>query len=248
MVQVLPTVNKSWRWPVILLCVMATLCGCSKAPMPEAQNVLAQALANNRAAYGDGFIHFKPAQQNGRTGCFIFYPGGLVSNVAYAPLMQAISDNGHNAYLLSMPMDLAVLAIDAADNVKADATARELCSHYVLSGHSLGGVAAADYATGHPDDALLLVAAYPAKDKPIKNHRGPVISVFANNDGLTTLEDIAASEASLPDTTEWLKIKGGNHAQFGWYGDMDEDGEAIITREIQQGLVLGAALELLAVQ
>ncbi|MEH6589604.1 MAG: alpha/beta hydrolase [Halioglobus sp.] len=216
--------------------------------MPEAKNVLAQALANNRAVYGDSFIHFKPAPQNGANGCFIFYPGGLVSSVAYAPLMQAISDQGYNAWLLNMPLDLALLAVDAADTVKADETARTLCSHYVLSGHSLGGVAAADYALAHPNDGLLLIAAYPADDKPITHHLGPVISVFANYDGLTTLDDIKASKSALPEPTQWLEIKGGNHAQFGWFGDMDKDGEAIITREIQQGLVLGAALELLATE
>jgi alpha/beta hydrolase family protein len=248
---VVPTLlilKKLMRWLVIPIMAVATLCACSKAPMPEAQNVLAQALANNRAAYGDGFIHFTPTPQNTRGGCFIFYPGGRVSHVSYAPLMQAISDNGYNAWLLSMPLDLAMLAVDAADSVKADEAARELCSHYVLAGHSLGGVAAADYASDHPNDSLLLIAAYPADDKPITHHKGSVISVFANYDGLATVEDIKASKNTLPDTTEWLEIKGGNHAQFGWFGDMDKDGKAIITREIQQGLVLGAALELLATE
>lgn len=47
----------------------------------------------------------------------------------------------------------------------------------------------------------------------------------------------AKSEASkklLPSGTRWVRVEGGNHAQFGSYGPQPGDGKATISRESQQ--------------
>jgi hypothetical protein len=49
----------------------------------------------------------------------------------------------------------------------------------------------------------------------------------------------------LPPSTVRVEIAGGNHAQFGWYGDQDGDKPATITRETQQDLVVTATVQLL---
>ena len=38
----------------------------------------------------------------------------------------------------------------------------------------------------------------------------------------------------LPNDTQWIEIEGGNHAQFGYYGDQLFDGKATIDRKEQQ--------------
>jgi NAD(P)-dependent dehydrogenase (short-subunit alcohol dehydrogenase family) len=46
--------------------------------------------------------------------------------------------------------------------------------------------------------------------------------------------------------TTWVAIQGGNHAQFGWYGDQSGDNPATITREEQQAQIVQATADLLA--
>ena len=79
---------------------------------------------------------------------FIFYPGGKVEYTAYAPLM---------CVLLKMPLNLAVLDVNAADSVFD--MFPEISSWYI-GGHSLGGSMAASYALENTDklEGLVLLA------------------------------------------------------------------------------------------
>jgi hypothetical protein len=49
----------------------------------------------------------------------------------------------------------------------------------------------------------------------------------------------------LPANTRWITIEGGNHAQFGWYGDQSGDLPATISHLEQQQIIIEATLELL---
>ena len=49
------------------------------------------------------------------TAGLIFYPGGMVEDTAYAPLMRAFAENGILCGLVKMPGNLAVLSPNAAD-------------------------------------------------------------------------------------------------------------------------------------
>ena len=49
----------------------------------------------------------------------------------------------------------------------------------------------------------------------------------------------------LPSDTIRVEIAGGNHAQFGWYGNQPGDNEATIRREIQQEQIVNATIQLL---
>jgi len=62
---------------------------------------------------------------------------------------------------------------------------------------------------------------------------------------VATPEKIEASRTLLPENTFWIPIEGGNHAQFGWYGEQDGDQSATISRVKQQTLTVEASLYLL---
>jgi hypothetical protein len=105
---------------------------------------------------------------------------------------------------------------------------------------------AAQYAEGHEIiDGLALWAAYPPGGVDLSAAAIEATSIFATEDGLTSLDEIEASRAQLPPDTAFIEIAGGNHAGFGWYGEQDGDGVATIGREEQQAQVVAATIELL---
>ena len=167
----------------------------------------------------------------------IFYPGGGVDYRAYAPVLRQIAGQGYRVVATKMPLNLAVLKPNAANRVIKEHTD---ITHWVLAGHSLGGVMAASYVAKHPDiDGLVLLASYPANDA-LKDSALPVLSISASFDGLATPETINASRAKLPADTVFVEIDGGNHAQFGSYGFQKGDSPAIITPQEQWAQVVTA--------
>ncbi len=189
----------------------------------------------------DPWLTFTPAEPSS-TG-FIFYPGGRVSAQAYAPPVRAIAEAGHLGVIAPMPFGLAVLDANAADAI---IEAHPEVAHWVIGGHSLGGAMAAQYSQGHDEvDGLALWAAYPPGGTDLHQSDLLVTSIFATEDGLATISDIEASAAQLPADTTFVEIDGGNHAQFGWYGAQDGDGQATISREAQQEQVVAATLHLI---
>jgi hypothetical protein len=177
----------------------------------------------------DKFIVFQPAQKK-LTTAFVFYPGGRVDYRSYAAPLHKIAAEGYLVILLPVRLNLAMFDTDAADPAIA---AFPMIKHWVVGGHSLGGVAAAVYASKHKDiDGLVLWASYPA-DRSLKTAKIKVLSIYGTQSakGLTPFEN---SRSSLPSDTQFVIIHGGNHAQFGDYGVQPGDAEATITRADQQ--------------
>jgi predicted GH43/DUF377 family glycosyl hydrolase len=106
---------------------------------------------------------------------------------------------------------------------------------------------AARFAKTHPDSVqgLALWASYPASSDDLSHSGLHVVSIYASQDGLATGEKIEASRHLLPADTAWVQITGGNHAQFGWYGDQAGDHPASISRTDQQAQVVAATLAML---
>lgn len=229
---------------VLLLVVVAFLiwAGNPAGPMPAAQTAL-QSGVRVSVMEENSWVTFWPQERPAQTG-FIFYPGGRVDYRSYAPLARAVAEAGHPVVLVKMPLSLAVFDPNRAEKVLS---AYPQVKRWVIGGHSLGGAMAAAFVYANPQavDGLIFYAAYPADNNPLNDFDLPITSVYATNDGLATLEKIERSRALLPQTTRFVAIEGGNHAQFGWYGPQDGDGEAIISRLDQQVLVLRATLELL---
>ena len=189
-------------------------------------------------ALASGDLAFVPDQP---IAGLVFYPGGKVQAEAYAPLMQQLAERGILCVLLKLPFNLAVLDMDAADGVVAQFP--EVDS-WMIAGHSLGGVAASDYASRHADefDGVVLLAAYPTAD--LSSFDGAVVSFVGSNDGVMNRDKYADAQAKLPASAHENVIEGGNHAYFGNYGEQDGDGRASISREQQQADVVEAVVEI----
>jgi hypothetical protein len=92
---------------------------------------------------------------------------------------------------------------------------------------------------------LALWASYPASGDDLSSQDLEVVSIFGTRDGLSSLEEIEASEELLPSNTTFVPIEGGNHSQFGWYGFQSGDNPAVISHEDQNQLTVDSTLALL---
>ena len=161
---------------------------------------------------------------------FIFYPGGKVEYTAYAPLMRALADNGILCVLVEMPLNLAVLDMNAADGIPE--MYPQIDSWYI-GGHSLGGSMAASHAAKNASlyDGLVLLASYSTAD--ISSAGLQVISIYGSEDGVLNMEKYAENKDNLPASFEEIIIEGGCHAGFGSYGYQEGDGVAMIAGDAQ---------------
>jgi hypothetical protein len=213
------------------------------APMPEALAALqsdAQVTVRSNAVR----LEFQPAGQQANTG-FIFYPGGRVDYRAYAPQARAIAAQGYLVVIQPMPLSLAVFGIGKANEVIA---AHPEIRNWAVGGHSLGGAMAANFAKTNPGkvEGLILTASYPASSDDLSRSGLKVASIFGSLDGLATGPKIDTSRQLLPADTTWVKIDGGDHAQFGWYGPQSGDNPATISRQAQQEATVKTTVALLA--
>ena len=182
-------------------------------------------------------IVFEP---KGTTTGLIFYPGGKVEYKAYAPLMEALAENGILCVLVHMPANLAVLDINAADGMQERFPQIE---DWYIGGHSLGGAMAASYLSEHEEtyEGLLLLASYSTEDFRDSGLR--VLSIYGSEDQVLNADKYASNKENLPDDFEEVIIQGGNHAYFGSYGEQEGDGEPTISNETQIQVTVDAVLE-----
>lgn len=157
----------------------------------------------------------------------IFYPGAKVQAEAYLPLLDTLRQSGLICVLVHMPFHLAVLDVNAAQDV-IDRFPE--VTHWYVAGHSMGGAMASRFAAGHPDavDGVILLGAYLYGDYPAE-------------DTLTVYGSLNSSVAEKIDYTDnVVVIDGGNHAQFGNYGPQKGDLPAEISAEEQQAQAVEA--------
>lgn len=157
---------------------------------------------------------------------FILYPGDKVEHTAYAPLMRALADNGVLCVLVEMPLNLAVLDMNAADGIPE--MYPQIDSWYI-GGHSLGGSMAASHAAKNASvyDGLVLLASYSTAD--LSSAGLKVISIYGSEGGVLNMDKYAENKVNLPASFEEAVIEGGCHAGFGSYGPQAGDGAATIT-------------------
>ncbi len=239
--------HRRWFWtlPFFVLFLAAAgfvgWAGSAAAPLPEA--LAALQFDATVTVNGDPWLVLAPSGQQPSTG-LILYPGGRVDPPAYVPAARAIAAAGYRVVVVPMPLNLAVLDPGAASEVIA---AFPEVEHWAIGGHSLGGAMAASFAHANPQAVrgLVLWAAYPTASDDLSTYDLAVTSIYGTLDGLTTGDDIDASRPLLPADTHWVAIDGGNHAQFGWYGDQNGDNPATISRDSQQQQVVEATAALL---
>ena len=175
----------------------------------------------------NGVFTFKP--QNATKG-IIFYPGGKVEAKAYAPLMYALAEEGVLSILVTMPGNLAVLDMNAADGICEQHPEIE---NWYMSGHSLGGSMAASYIAENSQefDGIILLASFSTAD--LSDSDLEVLSIYGSNDGVLNMEKYSEYKPNLPSDFEEFIIDGGCHAYFGAYGEQEGDKKATITRDEQ---------------
>lgn len=177
----------------------------------------------------------------GNETALIFYPGAKVEYTAYLPLLSNLADQGIDCFLIKMPCNLAFFGQNKAKKIMDSYE----YNHWYLSGHSLGGAIAASYASGHLEslDGLVLLAAYPTKS--LKSDSFSVLSLYGSEDGVLNMEKMEEGKAYMPVDYAEVCIEGGNHAQFGNYGEQKGDHAAGISREEQQAQTVEAILKMM---
>ncbi len=174
----------------------------------------------------------------GEEDLLIFYPGAKVQETSYAPLLRQIAEEGMDVFLVRMPARLAFFGSNKADEALQETA--DYANVYI-GGHSLGGAMAANYAAEHAEslDGVILLAAYSTKPLPDSL---PVLSVYGTEDGVLNRGNYEKNLANVPNLQECV-IEGGNHAQFGSYGEQRGDGEASIDPGRQWNETAEAILE-----
>jgi hypothetical protein len=210
-------------------------------PMEEALSALES--DNLVKVIAERWIEFHPLDSIPEGG-FIFYPGGRVDPRSYAPFARQIAREGYVVVIVPMPLNLAVFSPNRAGQV---IQAHPDIDFWTIGGHSLGGALAASFAGNNMEQVtgLALWASYPPGSTDLSSSSLSAISIYGSEDSVLSSEQFAQSPSLLPPDTEWVQIEGGNHAQFGWYGDQPGDGEATISRQDQQDQVVSATLRLL---
>lgn len=212
-------------------------------PAQSAAQQALQSTASVTVFDGSDQIIFQPQTPN-HTG-LVFYQGARVAPAAYAVVLRAIADQGYTVFAPKLPLNMALLGVNAADAIIA---AHPEITAWAIGGHSLGGVAASNYVSSTTNPAvkgLILFASYSASDLTSKTGLA-IVSISGSLDGLVTPAKIAQYKPLLPAQTQYVVIQGGNHAQFGDYGPQPGDNAAQISFQDQTDQVVAASLALLA--
>ncbi|ANC78514.1 carboxymethylenebutenolidase [Fictibacillus phosphorivorans] len=183
----------------------------------------------------DDWVTFKPSGTNKEVGV-ILYPGAKVEPKAYGYLGKRLSDAGYTVGIPKFNLNLAMLEVNKAEEwINRNPSIKK----WFIGGHSLGGVSAATFAHKNPKliKGVILLASYPASGDNFSNKGTPILSIYAEKDGLTTRDKIEETKNLLSSDTVLFEIKGGNHAQFGMYGEQKGDNQADISAKEQQDLI-----------
>ncbi len=166
----------------------------------------------------------------GNESALVFYPGAKIEYTSYLPLLMNLSNDGVDCFLLEMPLNVAVLDTDAAGSIMGNDDYSY--DKWYVSGHSLGGWAAATYVNGNTNkvNGLILLAAY--SDKDLGNI--PVLSIYGSNDNNLNKVTYDESKGFIDDNLTEIVIEGGNHAQFASYGTDPKEGKATISPQEQR--------------
>lgn len=177
---------------------------------------------------GGHFINILPASGQADT-LLIFYPGGRVRPQSYEWLGRALAADGVQTVIPVFPMDLAVLGVNRADHLIDRYGKRKVI---VLAGHSLGGAMAAQFAAKKSNrlDALILEAAYPARNTTLRGTNLRVLSLLAERDGVAAPVQVRDGLKRLPPGTSLVTIPGAVHSFFGRYGPQRGDGLPTVSR------------------
>ncbi|MBQ6100168.1 MAG: alpha/beta hydrolase [Methanobrevibacter sp.] len=173
----------------------------------------------------------------GNDTAIIFYPGAKVEYTSYLPLFMDVASKGYDCYLVEMPFNLAFFNKNSADEILKNSS----YNHYFIAGHSLGGAMASIYVNSTDRmEGIIYLASHSPNEIQI-----PALSIYGSNDGVMNMEHYQEAKPLMKNNYTELIINGGNHAQFGNYGNQSGDGAANITAESQQDQSVDAIIKFL---
>lgn len=229
--------KKSKKFLIVIICVFVTVAVVTGAmgiylgdyyeAQIDSQAVFAPANSLTVTTLDNGNVVFMPENPKGG---LVFYPGGKVEHMAYAPLMEACASEGLACVLVQMPFNLAVFDINAADGI---IDMYPEIKNWYIGGHSLGGSMAASYISENPDefDGLVLLGSYSTAD--LSQCDINVLSIYGSEDEVLNIEKYNENIINMPQDFKEVIIDGGCHAYFGMYGAQEGDGVAKISNAEQ---------------
>jgi pimeloyl-ACP methyl ester carboxylesterase len=200
--------------------------------------------------HDDGTWSFIPRLTPANKVAFVFFPGALVSPVAYAPLLRATAAAGYPSYIVELPRRGAFGgANDPEVGQRFDRLLAQSSTprRWVIAGHSRGGVVASQFAAERRAgfSGLVLIGTSHPRDVDLSGLTVPVIKIVGTRDGLASPGEVEGNRAKLPASTRWVWVDGGNHSQFGWYGFQPGDRRATIAAPAQRATMIRTVREAL---
>jgi pimeloyl-ACP methyl ester carboxylesterase len=146
-----------------------------------------------------------------------------------------------------MPFELAILGIDSAAKVQA---ANPDVKHWVIMGHSVGGTAAAAFASQNHAavDGVVIWDSFPASFAALSDFEKPVWQIHRATPNKAPPETFERQRGLFPAGSHWVPIPGGIHMYFGSFsgGGYKEDWAPGITEAEQHKQVVAGTLQALA--
>ena len=163
----------------------------------------------------------------GEENAMIFYPGAKVEAESYLPILYSLAEKGVDCFLVEMPCNLAILGMNKADTILD----RYEYEKWYMSGHSLGGAMAGNYASEHLKElkGVIFFAAYATKS--LEQEAFSVLSLYGSEDNILNMDKVKEGRSYVPDDYTEVSIQGGNHAYFGNYGEQQGDGTATLNKK-----------------
>lgn len=227
---------------VVVLLISIGFVVWAETPLGPAPEALAALQSDSSVIVTAGeFTTFEPVNMKATTG-FIFYPGGRVDYRSYAVPLREIAAQGYLVVLVPVRLNLAFFDVNAADSVFSQYPE---IRHWVVGGHSLGGVASALFAKQHESqlEGIVFWASYPADDS-LKNSNLKMLSIYGTKD-MAGMGKFDETKPLLVADAKYVIINGGNHGQFGDYGSQPGDNAAEISRTEQQAQIVKATVDFL---
>jgi|AntRauTorckE6833_2_1112554.scaffolds.fasta_scaffold01127_15 predicted alpha/beta-hydrolase family hydrolase len=178
----------------------------------------------------------------------IFYPGAWVDPKAYTPMAKAIASAGFKTIIVKLPYRMAILQSQQEtvfrqtfEYINGDSLHR----NWIVGGHSRGGKLATLFAKNYRKnlDGLLLVGTSHPREFDLSDLDMDVTKIYGSNDGLASEGEINEFAVNLPPDMHRVRIAGGNHRQFAYYGYQFGDSSAEISRQKQQEIMINAIIE-----
>jgi predicted alpha/beta-hydrolase family hydrolase len=141
-----------------------------------------------------------------------------------------------------MPLNLAIFNTKAAAGVITDFP---YISRWILTGHSLGGAAAAIFSDNDPAkiDGIVFWDSYPPNSSNLTDIDIPVLSIYGTMDGFPNTKNFNDKRQLIPTEAIFNPIEGAYHAQFGDYGPQKGDVVAKINMKEQHDIVAKIMLD-----